>query len=134
MPPSHIAAGRNVSVDQGGTEGSSATLFALAWSALAEVLGSAAVAAIVRRAAQRAAAESPELIELVILREDLEYRYTLPHGWSHETESGLIALRVLVTEIGRLLLELTGTVLIRPLEQIPELAAAGLVWLAEEAN
>jgi hypothetical protein len=94
-----------------------------AWDALAEVLGSAAVAAIVRRAAHRAAAASPELGELVILRENLEYRYSLPQGW-HETESGLIALRVLVAEVGRLLLELTGAVVIRRLEQVPELAAA----------
>ena len=131
MPPRHIA---SVPADEAGTQRSSAALFALVWDGLAEVLGAAAVAAIVRRAAQRAAAASPELSELVILRENLEYRYTLPQGWSHESGSGPIALRVLVTEIGRLLLELTGTVVIHRLEQVPELAAAGLIWRAKEAN
>ena len=59
-----------------------AALFAIVWDALAEVLGTAATAAIVRRAAGRAATDSPELVDVVIRREKLEYRYTLPHAWS----------------------------------------------------
>ena len=110
-----------------------AELFAMIGNAaLAEVLGTAAVAAIVRRAAARGSGK-PELVELVI-REDLEYRYTLPQAWSQKAERAPLALRALVAEIGRLLLELTGTVVIRRLEQIPELRARGLVWRAEEAN
>jgi hypothetical protein len=115
-------------------EPSAAALFAIVWDALAEVLGTAAVAAIVRRAAGQAVAQSPELIDLVVIRADLEYSYTLPPLWSQKAERGPIALRVLVAEIGRLLVELTGTVVIRRLEQIPELRARGLVWRAEEAN
>jgi hypothetical protein len=111
-----------------------AALFAIVWDAIAEVLGTAATAAIVRRAAGRAGPDSPELVDLVIRREKLEYRYTLPHAWSHTARTGApegrapIALRALVAEIGRLLLELTGTVFIRRLEQIPELRACGLLW------
>ena len=60
-----------------------AALFAIVWDAIAEVLGTAATAAIVRRAAGRAATDSPELVDVVIRREKLEYRYTLPHAWSH---------------------------------------------------
>lgn len=129
-------AGRgSLSVDEGGgSEGSAAVLFAIVWDVLAEVLGTAATAAIVRRATGRAAVESPELVDLVIVREDLEYRYTLPQAWWQKAERGPIALRVLVMEIGRLLAELTGTVVIRRLEQIPELRARGLVWRTEEAN
>ena len=109
------------------------------WDAIAEVLGTAATAAIVRRAAGRAAAESPELVDVVIRRENLEYRYTLPHAWSQRRaatpERGRRSrFRALVAEIGRLLVELTGTVVISRLEQIPELRARGLVWRAEEAN
>jgi hypothetical protein len=114
-----------------------AALFALVWDALAEVLGTAAVAAIVRRAARRAAVECPELVDLVVRRENLEYRYTLPHHWSataQAAERGQGALPALVGEIGRLLLELTGTVVINRLEQIPELRARGLVGWAENAN
>ena len=117
-----------------------AALFAIVWDALAEVLGTAATAAIVRRAAGRAATDSPELVDVVIRREKLEYRYTLPHAWSHRAGAATpeqrapIAFRALVAEIGRLLVELTGTVFIGRLEQIPELRARGLVWRAEEAN
>ena len=64
-----------------------AALFAIVWDAIAEVLGTAATAAIVRRAAGRAAPESPELVDVVIRRETLEYRYTLPHAWSHPAGS-----------------------------------------------
>jgi hypothetical protein len=117
-----------------------AALFAIVWDAVAEVLGTAATAAIVRRSAGRAAAESPELVDVVIRRERLEYRYTLPYAWSHpagaaKPEPGAPpAFRALVAEIGRLLVELTGTVFIDRLEQIPELRTRGLVWRAEEAN
>jgi len=118
----------------GRIEPAAAKLFTLVWDLLADVLGTAAVAAIVRRAAGRAASASPELLDLVIVRQDLEYRYTLPAAWSQATEHGLVALRVLVAEIGRLLSELTGTVLIQRLEQLPELRAGRLVWRPEEAN
>ncbi len=117
-----------------------AALFAIVWEAIAEVLGTAATAAIVRRAAGRAATDSPELVDIVIRREKLEYRYTLPHAWSHAArpatpgERAPVAFRALVAEIGRLLVELTGAVFIGRLEQIPELRGRGLVWRAEEAN
>jgi len=135
MSPVRPAAGRSVEVDdRGGTEIAAAALFTIVWDALAEVLGTAAVAAIVRRAVGRATAECPELVELVVVREDLQYRYTLPQAWSQKAERGPLALRVLVAEICRLLVELTGTVVIRRLEQIPELRARGLGWRTEEAN
>jgi hypothetical protein len=127
-PASESADGGN------GTEPSAAALFAIVWDALAEMMGTAAVATIVRRAAGRAAAEHPELVELSVVRGDLEYHYTLPHAWSQKAERPPVALRALVVEVGRLLLELTGTVVIRRLEQIPELRAAGLVWRMEGTN
>lgn len=109
-------------------------LFALIWDAIADILGTAAVAAIVRRAAQNAAVEHPELVDLVVLRENLGYRYTLPTAWSKTTQVGLRGqgtFRVLVAEMGRLLVELTGTVVISRLEQIPELRDRRLVWREE---
>lgn len=121
-------------------ESNTAALFAIVWDEIAEVLGTAAAAAIVRRAAGRAAAERPELVDVVIRREKLEYRYTLPSDWSHTTGPTRPeprtppAFRALVTEIGRLLVELTGTVFIGRLEQIPALRARGLLWRTEEAN
>jgi hypothetical protein len=120
--------------DHGTGEIDGAALFAIVWDTLAEVLGTAAVAAIVRRAAGRAAPAHPELLDLVIVRRDLQYQYTLPPSWSQESGRGPLAFRSLVEEIGRLLVELTGTVLIRRLEQVPELRARGLVWRGEESN
>jgi hypothetical protein len=120
--------------DQGQSEIAGAALFATVWDALVEVLGTAAVAAIVRRAVARAAAENPELADLIIVRKDLQYHYTLPPAWSQKTERGPLALRALAAHIGRLLVELTGTVVVRRLEQIPQLRARGLVWRAEESN
>lgn len=117
-----------------------AALFALVWEAVAEVLGTASTAAIVRRAAARSATDNPELDDVVVLREDLEYRYTLPHAWSYASPAAApkervpIAFRALVAEIGRLLLELTGTVLIGRLEQVSELRARGVLWRPEETN
>ena len=135
MAPLRPSASDSVDVgDHGAGEIAGAALFAIVWDTLAEVLGTAAVAAIVRRAAGRAAAAHPELLELVIVRRDLQYQYTLPPSWSQESGRGPLALRTLVAEIGRLLVELTGTVLIRRLEQVPELRARGLVWRGEEVN
>jgi hypothetical protein len=135
MPPARTDARGSLDVDgRSDIEPAAAALFAIVWDALAEVLGTAAVAAIVRRAAVRAAAESPELVELRVLREEFEYRYQLPAAWSHQTDREPLALRVLVAEIGRLLVELTGTVVVHRLEQIPALRGRGLVWRREGAN
>jgi hypothetical protein len=126
---------KSLGLDDGGGAALPATaLFALVWDTLADVLGTAAVAAIVRRAARRVAAQSPELGDLVISRQNLEYRYTLPAAWGQRAERTPPELRVLVAEIGRLLVELTGPVVIRRLEQVPELRARGLIWHAGEAN
>ena len=117
-----------------------AALFAIVWEAVAETLGTAGTAAIVRRAAARAATQSRELVDLVIRREKLEYRYTLPDAWSGRAEAATprerapIALRALIAEIGRVLVELTGSIVVGRLEQIPELRERGLVWRPEEAN
>jgi hypothetical protein len=117
-----------------------AALFALVWEALADVLGTAATAAIIRRAAGRAVTVSPELVDVVIRRDNLEYHYTLPHAWSQPGsaimpgERAPVALRALIAETGRVLMELTGTVFVPRLEQIPELRACGLRWRTEEAN
>jgi hypothetical protein len=119
---------------RGGTAHAATALFAMVWEALARVLGTAATAAIVRRALRRAAASNADLADLVIVHDDLRYRYTLPASWSQPGERGTLALRGLSAEIGRLLVELTGTVVIRLLEQIPELRAAGIHWRPEERN
>jgi hypothetical protein len=113
---------------------SAAALFKLLWEGLADVLGTAATAVLVRRAARRAAARNPELAELAISREKLEYRFTLPRAWTERADAAAaiatadaLALRELVGELRPLLVELTGPVVVRRLAQIPELRARGIV-------
>jgi len=90
------------------------------WDALADLLGTAATAAIVGRAARRALPRSPELGELRIARVDREYGYVLP-GSFERTEGPPPALRNLLDEIRPLLVELTGQVALRHLQRVPEL-------------
>ena len=106
---------------------SGAGLFTLLWESLADVLGTAATATLLRRAARRAAPRSPELAELAIARENLEYRYTLPSVWKEREEGTLLALRELVGELRPLLVEMTGQVIVRHLERIPELRERGIL-------
>jgi len=56
-------------------------LFTILWDALVALLGTAATATLLKRAARRAVARSPELAELIIRRQGLVY-YTCPIGWS----------------------------------------------------
>jgi hypothetical protein len=66
---------------------SAAALFTLLWEELADVLGTAATAVLVRRAARRAAHRRPELAELAISRENLEYRFILPRAWTERANA-----------------------------------------------
>jgi hypothetical protein len=110
-------------------------LFTLVWDALVDLLGSAATAALLRRAARRAMARAPELGELIIVREDLDYRYTLPHAWSNaEAEETQHGFRQLMVELVPLLVELTGPVVLCHLAQIPELKERGFVPAREERS
>jgi hypothetical protein len=121
---------------------SSAALFSLIRDALADLLGTAATATLLRRAARRAASLNPELAMLTIVRENLEYRYTLPPAWNdwnkplsserpHDTQA---ALQHLVGELLPLLVELTGPIVVRHLAQIPELRERGIVPPQEEGQ
>jgi hypothetical protein len=115
-----------------GAELSSAALFTLLWDALADLLGVAAAAVLLRRAAHRAAPRNPELDGLAIVRENLEYRYTLPSAWNDGTEGTHHALRQLVGELLPLLVELTGPLVVRHLARIPELQQRGIIPPQEE--
>jgi hypothetical protein len=100
---------------------SAAALFNILWESLAEVLGTAATATLLRRAARRALPRCPQLTELTIERENLEYRYALPSAWDQAGEVLAPALSELVGELRALLIELTGPVVLCHLEQVPEL-------------
>lgn len=106
---------------------SSVALFALLWEALADLLGTAATAALLRRAVRRAAPRCPELGEIAIVRENLDYRYALPPSWNDRGTGREKALRSLVGELLPLLEELTGTLVIAHLAKIPELRERGII-------
>ena len=106
---------------------STSDLFTILWLALADVLGTAAAATLLRRAAQRACSRSPELRTLAITRENLEYRYTVPSVWKAPAPLALSGLCELVRELWTLLVDLTGSVVVNRLAQIPELRERGIV-------
>jgi hypothetical protein len=118
----------------GSGELSSAALFTLLRDALADLLGGAAAATLLRRAVRRASLREPELADLMIIRERLQYRYTLPSAWSDVTSGVRPGFQHLVGELLPLLVELTGPVVIGHLAQIPELRERGIVSLRKEAQ
>src|SRR5438045_7351374 len=70
MGPSGIAHGGTSGVDDAVGELRGAALFKLIWDSVSDVLGTSATATLLRRAALRARARSPELAELTVLRTD----------------------------------------------------------------
>jgi hypothetical protein len=92
---------------------------------LVDLLGTAATAAILKRAARRAEVRAPELCTLLFQRVDREFSYTLPAVFDR-TEGPPAALRALLDELQPLLRELTGSIALRKLEQVPQLRP----WLA----
>lgn len=102
-------------------------LFEKLRDALTHVLGSAATAALIRRAAKRAMENAPDptaLEGLEVILEGFDYRYELPPAWHQEgSEAALRAFRYVVEEHLRpIVLDLTGLVGARLLDPICELA------------
>jgi hypothetical protein len=111
----------------GGGEISSAALFALLWDTLVDLLGTAAASTILRRAALRAASRSPELALVVFSRVDMEYAYDLPTDFQDRFAGAGSAMYELVRELLPLLVEMTGQVVVRRIEQIPQIQACGIL-------
>jgi hypothetical protein len=114
-------------VDDAGAEIRGAAVFKLIWDSVADVLGTTATATLLRRAARRAMLRSPELEEFAILRTDGGYSYALPRALVGKVERAPAALRDLVDELRPLLVELTGQVVVRRIEQIPALQERGIL-------
>lgn len=108
-------------------EFSGSDLFATLWHALADILGTAAAATLLRRAAQGAAATFPELAALEITRVTLEYQYKVPAAWTRTAAEPPEALFLLVAELWTLLKELTGSVVVNHLAQVADLRECGLI-------
>ncbi len=109
------AQGRDASARLSGT-----ALFRTLWGALADLLGTAATAALLGRAARRAIPRHQELRELTIEQVDGEFLFVVPRSFDR-AEGPPDALCELAIELRPLLQEMTGDVALRHLEQFPEL-------------
>jgi inosine-uridine nucleoside N-ribohydrolase len=111
-----------------------AELFQRLWDEVTDLVGTAATAALLRRALKRASAKQPELTAVVLRREGLEYAWLLPDSWHDpERRDAVEQLRRLVRDdLHPLFRELTGPVIARRLAQAPDLVEAGLA--SEEAD
>jgi hypothetical protein len=104
-----------------------ASLFDLVWAELVNVLGTPAVAVLIRRAAKRATLRRPDLDfkGLEVLHEALAFRYVLPPSWRKDGPGAREAFRhLVVAELRPLLEALTGPVVIGRLARIPDLVRA----------
>jgi len=61
---------------------SAAELFELLWETLADVLGTAATATLLRRSIKQAAARTAWTEPVIVARDGLDYTYRLPEAWN----------------------------------------------------
>lgn len=114
---------------------SAAGLFALLWEALADVLGTAASATLLRRAIKQAASRTSPSELVIVTRNGLDYEYRVPETWTQAcSEEALAALRVLAAELRVLLVELTGPVVVRRLARLEPLRERGIDFSEEVAT
>jgi len=109
------------------TGGSAAELFELLWETLADVLGTAATATLLRRSIKQAAARTAWAEPVVVARHGLDYTYRLPETWKHPANDEAVdALRTIVAELRVLLVELTGPVVVARLGHLAPLRKWGI--------
>ena len=106
---------------------SAAELFDLLWESLADVLGTAATATLVRRALKQVASQTPGSEPVSVTRNGLEYEYRLPETWKQPSnEDAIGALRAVAAELRVLLVELTGTVVVARLGRLAAFRKSGI--------
>jgi hypothetical protein len=110
------------------TPATAADLFGLLGRGLSALLGSATAATLLRGSRNAVANRRPGVAAVSIDRDGLEYRYTVPPGWSVSGGEGLDVLRELVDELRPLLMELTGALILDQLDAIPGFRENGIVF------
>ena len=106
---------------------SAAELFDLLWESLADVLGTAATATLVRRALKQVASQTSWSEPVIVTRNGLEYEYRLPETWKQrDNEEAVGALRVVAAELRVLLVELTGAVVVARLGRLAAFRKSGI--------
>lgn len=114
---------------------SAAELFDLLWDTLADVLGTAATAIILRRAIQQAALRAAPVEGVVIVRSGLEYEYRVPEAWKEPgNDAAVDALRRVAVALRVLLVELTGPVVVNVLARLGSLRKWGIEFSDEAGN
>jgi hypothetical protein len=106
---------------------SAAELFDLLWESVADVLGTAATAILVRRALKQVASPISWSEPVIVTRNGLEYEYRLPETWKQPgNEEATGALRVVAAELRVLLVELTGAVVVARLGRLAAFRKSGI--------
>lgn len=106
---------------------SAAVLFDLLWESLADVLGTAATATLVRRALKQVAPQASGGEPVIVTRNGLNYEYRLPETWKQTgNEEAVGALRIVAAELRVLLVELTGPVVVRRLTRLAPFREHGI--------
>jgi hypothetical protein len=106
---------------------SAAELFDLLWESLADVLGTAATATLVRRALKQMASRTSGSEPVIVTRSGLEYEYRVPEAWKQPgNEEALGALRAVAAELRVLLVELTGMVVVGRLGRLAAFRKSGI--------
>lgn len=114
--------------DASAGEPGAASLFELIWESMADVLGTAATATLLRRALKRAAPRHAELSGIVIGRNHFNYEYQVPETWRQNSGGdAMCALRELARDLQPLLVEMTGPVVVRRLARVGPLRDLGIV-------
>lgn len=113
---------------ESGTPATAADVFGLLWRSLSDLLGSATTATLLRRSRNAVARRLPSAAELMIDRDGLVYRYTLPPPWSEVAGEGLDVMRALADELRPLLMELTGGMILDQLDGIAGFRDNGIVF------
>jgi hypothetical protein len=114
---------------------SAAELFDLLWESLADVLGTAATATLLRRAIKQAASQASWSEPVTVARNGLDYQYRLPETWKQPgNEDAIGALRLVAAELRMLLVELTGPVVVRRLGRLAPFREQGINFTDEVPN
>jgi len=114
---------------------SAAELFDLLWESLADVLGTAASATLLRRAIKRAESHTSSFEPVIVTRNGLDYEYRLPETWKQPgNEEAVGVLRLVAAELRVLLVELTGAVVVRRLGRLDAFRKWGIDFSDEVPN
>lgn len=114
---------------------SAAELFDLLWESLADVLGTAAGATLLRRAIKQAAARTAWSEPVSVTRNGLDYEYRVPETWKQSGNNEAVdTLRIVAAELRVLLVELTGPVVVERLSRLAPFRKFGIEFSDEASN